>query len=224
MAKTKKTKNFMDSTEDDSDFMSYYDDSFDEEEPGLDDVFTRLDQAKKEKRERGKSLAVTWNPEISMMTVKVLIETRRQSSWRTVRIPATLSLENMHKAIQCLFLWEGRHAYRFTANGKEYGPDETENHVDEGHDTKSVRMADILKRKEDSIKYTYDSNTGWDHRIILEDVEENEDAYSPTLMFLDGKGKFPGEEGCQSMRYDEAICQKGIFELNNEIRKETKRK
>jgi hypothetical protein len=98
--------------------------------------------------------------------LKIVLADTRPPVWRRLRIPATLSLARLHRAIQVLFGWEDDHGHVFRIRAGEYGECGTE----DAFQFKSERISlDGLGLEEgETFIYAYRFEATWTHLISLE--------------------------------------------------------
>jgi hypothetical protein len=87
--------------------------------------------------------------------------------WRTVQVPAALSLAGLHKVLQITMGWESSHLHQFIADdGRRFGVAEPELRlIDQG----SASLADVLGPGRELV-YEYDFGDCWRHRLTVEQV------------------------------------------------------
>jgi hypothetical protein len=87
--------------------------------------------------------------------------------WRTVQVPAALSLAGLHKVLQIARGWESTHLHQFIADdGRLFGVVEPELRlIDQG----GASLADVLGPGRELV-YEYDFGDCWRHRLTVEQV------------------------------------------------------
>ncbi len=105
--------------------------------------------------------------EAHVYQIKVTLEGIKPPIWRRLLVSSTISLKDFHEILQTAIGWTDSHLHQFEARGEVYGvPD-----LDLGVTTKNearVRLADVLIREKDAMRYEYDFGDGWTHKIVLE--------------------------------------------------------
>jgi hypothetical protein len=106
--------------------------------------------------------------------------------WRRVRVPADLTLADLHRVIQIVMHWEDVHPHVFDVGGREYGPepDEEEVSLHWAGDDAEITIQKAVK-KERAFEYTYDF--GSEHRVEIKLVAEISSG-RPQIECLDGGG------------------------------------
>lgn len=97
--------------------------------------------------------------------LKVSLIEFRPPIWRRVRVPATVTLGDLHVVIQLLFGWDGDHLHVFRAGKKQYS--DTFMRLEGTMDEDLVRIQDALALGSGTIRYTYDLGACWEHEITL---------------------------------------------------------
>ncbi len=105
---------------------------------------------------------------------------------RCVRVPADLSLADLHCVIQALMQWDDVHPHVFDVAGREYGPepDEEEVSLHWAGDDERITVANAVK-KDRTFEYTYDF--GAEHRVDISVVGEHSSA-PYRIECVDGEG------------------------------------
>jgi Plasmid pRiA4b ORF-3-like protein len=98
--------------------------------------------------------------------LKVSLSGSRPPMWRRVRLPATVTLGDLHDVIQVLFGWDGDHLHVFQAGKKQYSAPLMD--LDETRNEEAIRLRDAMARNAGKISYTYDLGACWEHEITLE--------------------------------------------------------
>lgn len=111
--------------------------------------------------------------------------------WRRIRVPAGISLSDLHDVIQVAMGWDDSHLHEFTAHRISYQADpDPESHA---RDERTVTLAEVAKRKGSKLSYTYDFGDDWRHEIRVE--ETNRKADSPAYAeCVDGERACPPED------------------------------
>ncbi|MCW2144455.1 plasmid pRiA4b ORF-3 family protein [Actinoplanes cyaneus] len=103
--------------------------------------------------------------------LKVALTRWRPPIWRRVRVPATMTLGDLHSVIQILFGWDGDHLHQFRAGTRHYS-DLNFNLEDVNLDEFTTRLRSVLAGTTKKIQYEYDLGASWWHEITLEQVLE----------------------------------------------------
>lgn len=98
--------------------------------------------------------------------------------WRRLTLPSNLTLNQVHHVLQTAFGWTDDHMHQFTLETDRSLPRtqailsayEAANGAD-GVPESDVRLDQLLAKKDDKLRYTYDFGDDWVHLLRLEAVE-----------------------------------------------------
>jgi hypothetical protein len=99
---------------------------------------------------------------ISLMEIQPAI-------WRRLIVPASISLKQLHVALQTAMGWSNYHLHQFETQVGRFGtpdPDYPDGTLNEAR----VRLDRFLCRVGDRIEYEYDFGDGWVHELRLEKI------------------------------------------------------
>jgi hypothetical protein len=114
--------------------------------------------------------------------------------WRRLRVPADLTLLDLHHAIQIVMGWVDYHLHVFEIGDREYGPrpeEEFEREQWAGDDAR-LTVANALTQADGPIAYLYDFGDDWCVRI--ERAGPAPDDAATTVVCLDGERAGPPED------------------------------
>jgi hypothetical protein len=100
--------------------------------------------------------------------LKVALKYAKPPAWRSVQLPLTATLGDLHAAIQVLFGWEGDHLHVFHAGGVRYGDPLYE--LEDTEDEEDARLRDVFPPGGPKITYVYDFGADWVHEITRQKV------------------------------------------------------
>ena len=115
--------------------------------------------------------------------------------WRRAAVRTTTNLQTLHRIIQAAMGWRDYHLWEFEAADILYGVPDPDGaawgHV--VHRASATKLAKLLKDGPITFGYTYDMGDNWQHRII---VERLQDAEPGTVypVFLGGERRCPPED------------------------------
>jgi hypothetical protein len=89
--------------------------------------------------------------------------------WRTVQVPAHVTLYLLHRVIQVAMGWGDDHLHEFRAGKKQYGTPMPGGHV-RIHDETETRLYRVLTKPRQRMLYEYDFGDCWKHEVVLEEV------------------------------------------------------
>jgi hypothetical protein len=125
--------------------------------------------------------------------LKITLKGAKPPIWRRLLIADSVSLPQLHRAIQIAMGWTDSHLHQFVVGGECYGvPDPDFGDIDT-LDERPVKLGQIMTSEKDSILYEYDFGDGWEHKITLEKILPFEQkAVLPRC--VTGKGACPPED------------------------------
>jgi hypothetical protein len=97
--------------------------------------------------------------------LKVALKGWRPAIWRSVRLPVTVTLGDLHQVIQILFGWDGDHLHAFRVGRKAYSDPFAG--LEDTADEDDIRVRDAC-RPGVKIGYEYDFGTSWQHEITAQ--------------------------------------------------------
>jgi hypothetical protein len=99
------------------------------------------------------------------LQLKVTLKHASPAIWRSVRLPVTATLGDLHWVIQILFGWDGDHLHAFRMDGRAYSdPDFS---LDNTADEDDIRVRDAC-RPGVKVGYEYDFGANWQHEITAQ--------------------------------------------------------
>jgi hypothetical protein len=100
--------------------------------------------------------------------LKAALKDAKPPVWRSVQLPLTATLGDLHAAIQALFGWDGDHLHAFRAGGVRYSDPFYE--LEETEDEEDARLRDVFPPGGPKITYVYDFGADWVHEITRQKV------------------------------------------------------
>jgi hypothetical protein len=125
--------------------------------------------------------------------LKISLKGAKPPIWRRLLIADSVSLPQLHRAIQVAMGWTDSHLHQFIVEGECYGMPDPDLDELEMLDETRVKLGQIMKREKDSIIYEYDFGDGWEHKITLEKILP----FDPKVSLpqcVKGKGACPPED------------------------------
>lgn len=126
---------------------------------------------------------------ITRLTFTVTLEGITPKIWRTFEVPSDTPAENFAIILQLVMGWTYSHLYRFDIGGKQY--ESSEFMAELGYDSNSepydeMTVQDFIDLKK-PIKFIYDYGDNWQHKIVLESIEDYEprEIKIPRILFGD---------------------------------------
>ncbi|MBC7442848.1 MAG: plasmid pRiA4b ORF-3 family protein [Ramlibacter sp.] len=98
--------------------------------------------------------------------------------WRRLTLPSNLTLDRVNEVLQVAFGWTDSHLHRFSLEfgrtmprmQKILSPFDVADGADGVPETE-LRLDQVLGKKDDKLRYTYDFGDGWEHLLKLEAIE-----------------------------------------------------
>lgn len=100
--------------------------------------------------------------------LKVALKYAKPPVWRSVQLPLTATLGDLHAAIGVLFGWDGDHLHVFHVGGVRYSDPFYE--LEETEDEEEARLRDAFPPGGPKITYVYDFGADWVHEITRQKV------------------------------------------------------
>jgi hypothetical protein len=100
-----------------------------------------------------------------VVSLKVTLRGMRPPVWRRLLMPGTMTLGDLHQAIQAAMGWEDGHLHAFDLGGRQYGDRRT---VDDVADENRLTLDSLVKSGVARFAYTYDFGDDWEHTVVIE--------------------------------------------------------
>ena len=116
--------------------------------------------------------------------------------WRRILAPASMSLAQLHDAIQLVFGWQECHLHEFTAGHERYGPPDPDDDfggLPPPTSERKTKLPAVLGWVKARLNYTYDFGDGWEHAIVTEKILAPDAALAYPICTA-GKGHCPPED------------------------------
>ena len=91
--------------------------------------------------------------------------------WRRLLVPADIKLPRLHRCLQIAMGWENYHLHSFESGEARFGPRDAELEDLGMEDERRVPLVALLDETRREMVYEYDYGDGWEHRIVLEQIE-----------------------------------------------------
>ena len=137
-----------------------------------------------------KALAPKKSTGMNVITMKVMLRGIKPPVWRRLAMPGTMTLGDLHLAIQAAMGWYDCHLHAFDIGGEQYGDQRS---VDDVADENRLTLSRLLRSSVVRFTYTYDFGDDWRHSIVVEEVV----AADPTVdypRFIEGARRAPPED------------------------------
>ena len=105
---------------------------------------------------------------MNVITMKVTLRGTKPPVWRRLAMLGTMTLGDLHRAIQAAMGWHDSHLHAFDIGGEEFGDPGT---VDDVSDENRVTLNGLLRSPVVRFTYTYDFGDNWEHTVAFEKSE-----------------------------------------------------
>ena len=100
--------------------------------------------------------------------IKVTLLGTKPPIWRRLLVPSSLTLAQLHDAVQTAMGWQGGHMHEFRAGQRYFDPEYRSMGMDPVENERTVRLSGVLRKTGPKLIYTYDLGNSWEHAIVLE--------------------------------------------------------
>ncbi len=139
---------------------------------------------------------------MTIITLKVTLRGTKPPVWRRLAMPGTMTLGDLHEAIQAAMGWHDSHLHAFVIGGKQYGDRHS---VDDVYDENRVTLNGLLRSSCVRFAYTYDFGGDWEHTIAFEKSDAAVEGVSYPVC-ITGKRNCPPEDCGGVWSYEELLA------------------
>ena len=136
---------------------------------------------------------------MNIITLKVTLRGTKPPVWRRLVMPGTMTLGDLHRAIQAAMGWHDGHLHAFDIGGEQYGDRHS---VDDVADENRVTLNGLLIVR---FTYTYDFGDNWQHTVAFEKSEPAVEGVSYPVC-ITGKRNCPPEDCGGVWGYEELLA------------------
>ncbi|MFZ1414925.1 MAG: plasmid pRiA4b ORF-3 family protein [Defluviicoccus sp.] len=104
----------------------------------------------------------------TIVSLKITLRGIKPPIWRRLLMPDTMTLGDVHLAIQAAMGWEDDHLHAFDVGGRQYGDRQS---VDNAADENRLTLSGVMKSGVTRFTYTYDFGDDWEHAVQIEKIE-----------------------------------------------------
>jgi hypothetical protein len=101
----------------------------------------------------------------TIVALKVTLRDIKPPIWRRLLVPATMTLVDLHEAIQAAMGWYGCHLHGFDIAGRQYGDPQI---LEDVADETGLTLNGVLRSGVVRFTYTYDFGDNWQHQVLIE--------------------------------------------------------
>lgn len=123
--------------------------------------------------------------------LKITLVDSKPKIWRKILVNPDTLLVDLHRIIQTTMGWTNSHLHQFNDGNYDYAPKEFE--LENSKNSRTTKLNKLLKKDNDCILYEYDFGDGWEHEIILEKINDN-DEKTQIPRCIDGKRNCPPDD------------------------------
>ena len=147
--------------------------------------------------------------------LKIALKYAKPPVWRSMQLPLTATLGDLHAAIQVLFGWDGDHLHEFQAGGVRYSDPFYE--LEGTEDEDDARLRDAFPPGGPKITYVYDFGADWIHEITRQRVITLEPGQDyPVCVAFGGQSpvEYPSEDEPEEPEpFDQAAVNTALAEI-----------
>jgi hypothetical protein len=163
------------------------------------DDLRRHEMAKTEKEKREKSLTKGAMPEEAggkdrIYQLRVLLVESEPEIWRRVLVSGNTTLAKLHRIMQTVMGWTDSHLHEFVVKGVSYADPDPDMEMDESEDETRVHLYEVAPRSRSTFRYMYDFGDGWEHKITVEKIMDQDERYSGHPVCVEGHLSGPPED------------------------------
>jgi hypothetical protein len=96
--------------------------------------------------------------------------------WRRLLVPASITLPDLHLAIQGAMGWTDSHLHQFEIDGKSYREPDPYGEI-EIIPEKGKKLSAVLGKEVSEFVYQYDYGDDWQHRVVVEQTQKAHPAW-----------------------------------------------
>jgi hypothetical protein len=142
------------------------------------------------------------NVSMNIITLKVTLRGTKPPVWRRLVMLGTMTLGDLHRAIQAAMGWHDSHLHAFDIGGEQYGDRHS---VDDVADENRVTLNGLLRSPVVRFTYTYDFGDNWEHTVAFEKSEPVVEGVSYPVC-ITGKRNCPPEDCGGVWGYQELLA------------------
>lgn len=111
---------------------------------------------------------------VRLLRLKVELQHAQPAIWRQVELSASLSLAEVHVALQILMGWDQSHLWQFEKGDRVYSSDDFSLDIPgmSTLDADTVQLGEVITRARETLAYTYDFGDNWRVKLRCEAIVE----------------------------------------------------
>jgi hypothetical protein len=104
-----------------------------------------------------------------VLSLKVTLRNTKPPIWRQIQLPVSMTLADLHRAVQAAMGGYSCHLHDFDVGGTRYGdPSNKDDFDDDIADESRLHLNALVKSGVTRFLYTYDYGDRWEHEIRIE--------------------------------------------------------
>ncbi len=123
--------------------------------------------------------------------------------WRRILVEGSTTLHEVHYLIQNALGWTNSHPHEFYIDGELYSAPDPE-YGDDMLDENEYTLEAVCPDESSTMLYTYDFGDEWEHRIVVETIDERE-AIDGLPYCSEGEGACPPEDCGGPLGYERIL-------------------
>ena len=136
----------------------------------------------------------------TVLQLKISLVESKPSIWRSVIVPESMTLADLHRVIQIVMGWDNAHLHEFQVRGERYTEFEEDIRSGAGDSTAVTLRSLKLNREGQTFLYNYDFGDDWLHEIVVESSRSADDSVKLPLC-VTGRRACPPEDSGGVRRY-----------------------
>jgi hypothetical protein len=149
----------------------------------------------------GKQAVPTKTAARGPVSLKITLRGIKPPIWRRVLVPRSMTLGDLHVAIQVVMGWQNGHMHAFEVAGEQYGE---RGSLEDASDEDRLTMGGLVKLGINRFRYTYDFGDDWEHEILIEKAPPRSDAKTFPACVA-GKRNCPPEDSGGPFGYEDLL-------------------
>lgn len=138
------------------------------------------------------------SPQVKKCTVRVSLKGLSPVIWRKFECPSNISLRHLTELVIELMGWQNEHLNQITTGGDLRYVPYYQHNSDAGWGEVRYQeenmLADILRKKGETVAWEYDFGDSWRHEIRLSSIEEYKTSDARGIVFKSGRRACPPED------------------------------
>ena len=141
--------------------------------------------------------------ENACFVLRISLDHMKPPIWRRIVVPSSITLDLLHDALNVAMGWEDHHLHQFEIGGRRFteAPEEPE----QGEDESGIVLGSLVFEERSKFTYLYDFGDGWQHTVLIEQVDAIPPGRRVDLTCLGGRRRCPPEDVGGPPGYEEYL-------------------